>query len=285
MVNGGKDVVNALCEHKNVKGVSFVGSTPVAQIVYDKASQNGKRVQSLGGAKNFLIVMPDAKMGPAMENVAESIFGCAGQRCLAGAIVVGVGEAYNKVKEGLLENARNIKMGYGLDDESTMGPVISRDQQHRILSMIDKAKEQGATPLLDRSRETVPGYENGYWVGPTVFENINPEMEIAQKEVFGPVACLTKADTLEDAIAMLNKIPFANAGSIYTSNGESVRKFRRGVDPAMLGINIGVAAPMAFFPFGGSKDSFFGSTKVHGEDAIHFYTEQKVEISRWFEDQ
>ena len=282
MVHGGKEVVDGLCTHPEVKGVSFVGSTNVARIVYEKAAAHGKRVQALGGAKNHIVILPDAEMEPSVQNAAASVFGCAGQRCLAGSMVVGVGAAYERVKEGVVQAAKSVVLGDGLDDKTTMGPVISPEARDRITNMIEIGEGEGAELLVDGRGAAVPGAEGGFWLGPTVFNKVRPSMRIAKEEIFGPVLCLSYAEDLDEAIAITNQSEYGNAASLFTQSGKAARTFRYRADPAMLGINIGVAAPMAFFPFGGSKNSFFGDTKAHGQDAIHFFTDRKVTITRWF---
>jgi malonate-semialdehyde dehydrogenase (acetylating)/methylmalonate-semialdehyde dehydrogenase len=282
LVHGGKEVVESLCAHKGIAGVSFVGSTPVAKIVYESSARSGQRVQALGGAKNYLIVMPDAEMTKSVQNVCDSIYGCAGQRCLAGSIVIGVGDAYDKVREGLLAAAKAIKVGDGLKPDVTMGPMISAKHKDKVLGYIQKGVDEGAKLLLDGRKIEVPGYPNGNWVGPTIFENVKPDMVIAREEIFGPVVCLMKANDLDQAIAQVNTSEFGNACSLYTTSGKAAREFRYKVHPGMLGVNIGVAAPMAMFPFGGMKGSFFGDVKAHGPAAIDFYTDRKVVITRWF---
>jgi malonate-semialdehyde dehydrogenase (acetylating)/methylmalonate-semialdehyde dehydrogenase len=282
MVHGGKETVTRLSEHPDVQGVSFVGSTKVARIVYELAGKTGKRVQSLGGAKNHIIIMPDAAMGPSTANACASVFGCAGQRCLAGSVVVAVGDGYDRVKEGILAEAKKLVVGDGLDERTTMGPVISEASKDRILDMIQVGLDEGAELLLDGRNQTVDGMEGGYWLGPTIFDKVSPEMRIAREEIFGPVLCIIHAKDLDEAIEITNKSAYGNASSIFTQSGAAAREFKYRVNPSMLGVNIGVAAPMAFFPFGGAKDSFFGNTKAHGPDAIDFYTDRKVVISRWF---
>ncbi|MEX1187236.1 MAG: CoA-acylating methylmalonate-semialdehyde dehydrogenase [Gemmatimonadaceae bacterium] len=281
LVNGGKDVVNAILEHPGITGVSFVGSSPVAKHVYTTAAAHGKRVQALGGAKNHIVVMPDADFDRAVSVVSESIFGCAGQRCLAGSIIVGAGNAYKPLREKLLANAKAINVGYGLDEGVTMGPVVSHKHRERVLSYIEHGVSEGATLTLDGRKTTVDSYPSGSFVGPTIFEDVDPSMKIAREEIFGPVASVTHSETLDDAIEAVRRNPFANAVSIFTTSGKSAREFRYRVGVSMIGVNIGVAAPMAFFPFGGTKRSFFGDLKANGTDAIEFYTDKKVVISRW----
>ncbi len=282
LVNGGKDVVNALCANKGIAGVSFVGSTPIAHHVYKACAESGKRVQALGGAKNFMVVMPDAEMDKSVANVAESAYGCAGQRCLAGSVVVGVGEAYDRLRDGLLAAAKGVVLGDGSDPRVTMGPVISAAHKAKVLAYIEKGLAEGAKLLLDGRGATVEGKPGGFYIGPTIFEDVTPGMVIATEEIFGPVLCLMKAKSLDEAIEIANKSELGNASSIYTTNGKSARTFQHKIQAGMVGVNIGVAAPMAFFPFGGAKSSFFGDTKAHGPQAIDFYTERKVVITRWY---
>jgi malonate-semialdehyde dehydrogenase (acetylating)/methylmalonate-semialdehyde dehydrogenase len=264
-----------------VAGISFVGSTRVARIVSELGARSGKRVQALGGAKNHVIVMPDARMDPSVEAACASVFGCAGQRCLAGSVVVAVGEAYEGVKAGLLDHAGRIVVGDGADPGTTMGPVISEAARERITAMIQIGVDEGAGLLLDGRGHRVPDREGGYWLGPTILGGVTPDMRIAQEEVFGPVLCLVHARDLDEAIEITNRSTYANAASIFTTSGAAAREFKYRAAPSMLGVNIGVAAPMAFFPFGGAKESFFGTAKAHGPDAIEFFTDQKVVISRW----
>jgi len=282
LVNGGKDVVNAICAHPAIKGVSFVGSSAVARHVYKTASENGKRVQALGGAKNFLVVMPDAEMGKSIANLSESIYGCSGQRCLAGSVVLAVGDAYDRVKEGLVAAAKALVLGDGKRPGVTMGPVISAAHRDRVLSYIEKGIQEGAKLLVDGRSATVEGLSGGNWVGPTIFDDVKPGMVIATEEIFGPVACLMRADSLDEAIAIANRSEYGNASSIYTTNGKHARTFQQRIQAGMVGVNIGVAAPMAFFPFGGQKGSFYGDLKAHGPTSVDFYTERKVVITRWF---
>jgi malonate-semialdehyde dehydrogenase (acetylating)/methylmalonate-semialdehyde dehydrogenase len=282
LVNGGRDVVNAFCSNPGIAGVSFVGSSAVARHVHKACGEHGKRVQALGGAKNFLLVMPDAERGKATANLSESIYGCSGQRCLAGSVVVAVGDAYDWVKEGLLAAARSIVLGDGSKPGVTMGPVISAAHRDRVLSYIEKGLQEGAKLLLDGRGATVEGLPGGNWIGPTIFEDVRPGMVIATEEIFGPVACLMRASSLDEAIEIANRSEYGNASSIYTTSGKAAREFRHRIGAGMVGVNIGVAAPMAFFPFGGQKGSFFGDIKAHGPTAIDFYTERKVVITRWF---
>ncbi len=282
MVNGAKDAVDAILDHPGIAGVSFVGSSPVAHYIYKRGAERGKRVQALGGAKNFVLVMPDADMNRAAQVSTESCFGCAGERCLANSVVLAVGSAYDTMVEKLVAEARKIKVGDGLEGGITMGPVISKAHREKVLGYIEKGVAEGATLALDGRGFSDPKNPNGYFLGPSVFTNVKPDMVIAREEIFGPVLCIMKADTFEEAVATVKKHELGNASSIFTSSGKYAREYRWHVEPSMLGVNIGVAAPMAFFPFGGAKGSFFGDLKAHGQDSIEFYTDKKVSITRWF---
>jgi malonate-semialdehyde dehydrogenase (acetylating)/methylmalonate-semialdehyde dehydrogenase len=282
MVHGGKDAVDAILEHPDIEGVSFVGSSPIAHYVYKRSAEFGKRVQALGGAKNFVLVMPDADMDRAAAVSTESCFGCAGERCLANSVVLGVGAAYDAMVTRLVSEAKKIKVGDGLEAGITMGPVISKQHREKVLGYIEKGIAEGATLALDGRGYKDPKNPNGYFLGPTVFTDVTPDMVIAREEIFGPVLCVMKAGSFEEAVAIVKKHDLGNATSIFTSSGKSARDYRWHVEPSMLGVNIGVAAPMAFFPFGGAKGSFFGDLKAHGQDSIDFYTDKKVTIARWF---
>ena len=281
LVHGAKDAVNALLAHPNVAGISFVGSSVVAKYVYTEAAKHGKRVQALGGAKNHIVVMPDADLDRAVANVSESLFGCAGQRCLAGSVVVATGKAYAPFKDRLLAAAKNLKLGYGLEAGVTMGPVVSGRHKERVLSYIAAGEKEGAELCLDGRPTRVEKYPKGHFVGPTVFDRVQPDMTIGKEEIFGPVASVTHVGDLDEAIDVVQRSSYANATSIFTTSGKAAREFRYRVGVSMIGVNIGVAAPMAFFPFGGTKGSFFGDLKAHGPDAVEFYTDKKVVISRW----
>ncbi len=281
VVHGRRETVEALIDHPDVAGVSFVGSSQVAKIIYERAGAAGKRVQALGGAKNHMIVLPDADPAMVAEAVVSSVFGSAGQRCLAGSVVVGVGDAYGPMREGVLDGAASLKVGRGLDDGVDMGPVISGAHRDRVTAFIDEGERDGARLLMDGRGAQVPGYPRGHWVGPTVFEDVTPEMPIGREEVFGPVAGLARAPSLEAALEMLAKSHYGNAASIFTTSGRAAREFRYRAGISMIGVNIGVAAPMAFFPFGGTRQSFYGDLKAQGRDAVSFFTDQRVVISRW----
>jgi malonate-semialdehyde dehydrogenase (acetylating)/methylmalonate-semialdehyde dehydrogenase len=280
LVHGGKDVVEAICDHPGIKAVSFVGSTPVARLVYQRATHAGKRVQALGGAKNFIVVMPDADFDRAMPIIAESFYGCAGERCLAGSILVPVGRAHPEVRDRMVAAAESMKVGDGLEPGVDMGPVISAKHRSRVLGYVEQGVAEGATLVADGRARTLP--PDGYFVGPTVFDQVSLQMSIGREEIFGPVATIAPVKSVDEVFQMMHAHPNANATSIFTSSGKAAREFAHRATASMVGINIGVAAPMAYFPFGGARDSFFGDLKVHGRDAFAFYTDQKVTISRWF---
>jgi malonate-semialdehyde dehydrogenase (acetylating)/methylmalonate-semialdehyde dehydrogenase len=281
LVNGSKAVVDALLDHPVVRAISFVGSSPVAKYIYSRAAANGKRVQCQGGAKNPVVVLPDADMETATRIIADSSFGCAGQRCLASSVAITVGEAHDPFRKRMAHVAETRKVGYGLDPTVEMGPVITPESKQRIESLIAKGVDEGARVLVDGRHATIAGYERGYFIRPTILDNVNPRGEIARTEIFGPVLSLMHADTVEEAIELVNAGSYGNMASLFTTSGASARKFRYEVQAGNIGINIGVAAPMAFFPFSGWKDSFFGDMHAQGRDAIEFYTEKKVVVERW----
>jgi malonate-semialdehyde dehydrogenase (acetylating)/methylmalonate-semialdehyde dehydrogenase len=281
VVHGDQRTVDALLEHPDIKGVSFVGSSVVARSIYTRAAAAGKRVQALGGAKNHMIVLPDADYAATTKAVVASVYGAAGQRCLAGSVIVGVGEAYHPIRDAILESASQLKLGYGLDPGVTMGPVISAPHRQRVANYVAAGERDGATLLLDGRTATVSAYPRGHWFGPTVFEDVTPEMPIGREEIFGPVAGLTRAESLEAAIALVHQNAYGNAISLFTRSGAAAREFRYRAGISMIGVNLGVVAPMAFFPFGGSRGSFYGDLKAQGKDAIEFYTDKRVVISKW----
>jgi malonate-semialdehyde dehydrogenase (acetylating)/methylmalonate-semialdehyde dehydrogenase len=282
LVNGGKEVVEAICDHPGIRAVSFVGSTPVARLVYQRGTHAGKRVQALGGAKNFIIVMPDADFARSIPVITESLYGCAGERCLAGSVLLPVGDAHKTTRELLIDSARALKVGDGLEPGVTMGPVISAKHRERVLGYVEKGISEGAKLALDGRTLTVKEREKGFFVGPTVFDDVSPDMVVGHEEIFGPVAALRGVKDLDEAFSIMEGHPNANATSIFTSSGKAAREFAHRATASMVGVNIGVAAPMSYFPFGGARDSFFGDLKVHGRDAFEFYTDKKVTISRWF---
>lgn len=281
MVNGSKDAVDAILDHQAIRAITFVGSTKVAKYIYRRASENGKRVQAQGGAKNPVIILPDADMEMAAKIVADSAFGCAGQRCLAVSVTVTVAEARNQFTELICDAASNRVVGYGMDEGVQMGPVINQGSKERVEQLIGLGAEEGATALVDGRGTTVKGYEGGYFVRPTILASIQPGSEIWKKEIFGPVLSMMHVNTINEAIELANSHAYGNQASLFTSSGSAARKFRYEVEAGNVGINIGVAAPMAFFPFSGWKESFFGDMHGQGMDAVEFFTQKKVVIERW----
>ena len=281
-VNGAKDAVDGILDHPGIAGVSFVGSTPIARYIYERGAKNGKRVQALGGAKNFVVVMPDADIPRAATVSTESCFGCAGERCLANSIVLTVGDAYEKMRDKLVEEANRIVVGNGTEPNVTMGPVITKQHREKVLGYIEKGIAEGAQLLVDGRGFKDSKHPNGYYLGPSIFDGVTPEMTIGREEIFGPVLCIMKAKDFDEAVEIVRRHELGNATSIFTSSGRWAREYRYRVEPSMLGVNIGVASPMAFFPFGGAKNSFFGDLKAHGADSVEFYTDKKVVISRWW---
>jgi malonate-semialdehyde dehydrogenase (acetylating)/methylmalonate-semialdehyde dehydrogenase len=281
LVNGAKETVDALLDHPTVRAISFVGSSPVAKYVYSRATANGKRAQCQGGAKNPVIVLPDADIEMTTRIVTDSAFGCAGQRCLASSIAITVGEARDVFTERIADAAASRKVGYGLDPGVEMGPVISAESKQRIETLIGKGVNEGAEVVVDGRGPSIAGYEHGYFVRPTILNNVDPHSEIAGTEIFGPVLSLMHAQTIDEAIALVNAGAYGNMACLFTSSGAAARKFRYEAQVGNIGINVGVAAPMAFFPFSGWKESFFGDLHAQGRDAIEFYTEKKVVVERW----
>ena len=281
LVNGAKDVVDALLEHPTIRAISFVGSSPVAQYVYSKAASFGKRVQCQGGAKNPIIVLPDADMEMTTRIAADSAFGCAGQRCLAASVAVTVGEARHTFTDAIAQAAQTRVVGYGLEEGVQMGPVITPQSQSRIEQLIQQGVDEGATPLVDGRNAKISGYEQGNFIRPTILQNVNPKSELARTEIFGPVLGLMHLETIEEAIALVNSGQWGNMACLFTSSGAAARQFRYEAEAGNIGINIGVAAPMAFFPFSGWKDSFYGDLHGQGRDAVEFFTQTKVVVERW----
>lgn len=281
MVQGGKEASVAVMEHPGITGVSFVGSTPVAKIVYETCAKHGKRVQAQGGAKNYIAVMPDANMQASVANIMGSAYGCAGQRCLAGSVVVAVGDAYEPLRDELVKRASALRVGCGLDETTQMGTVISAAAKERIERMIQQGVNEGAEIVLDGRNKTVEGYDNGTFVGPTILDGVTSEMTVARDEIFGPVLSIMHAPDFDTAVEIINASKFGNAASLFTNNGKYAREFKYRVNAGNIGINVGVAAATASFPFGGKKDSFFGDLHGQGPDAIEFYTDRKIVIERW----
>jgi malonate-semialdehyde dehydrogenase (acetylating)/methylmalonate-semialdehyde dehydrogenase len=281
LLNGSKEVVEGILDHPGIDAVSFVGSAPVARIVYERAAKAGKRVQALGGAKNHMVVMPDAVIEQTVKGILGSAFGAAGQRCMAGSVVVTVGQARERLLPALREATESLSVGDGLDEQIDVGPVISCASRDRIAGWIDRGLEDGATLLVD-GRGAAANGDGSSFVGPTILADVSPDAPIVAEEVFGPVLTLVHADSLDEAIEIVNRSRFGNGASIFTENAAAVRRFRHEVEAGMVGINIGVAAPVSFFPFSGWKDSFLGDLHAHGPDAIEFYTRKKTVTSRYF---
>src|SRR3984893_18095047 len=281
LVNGSKNVVNALLDHPKVRAISFVGSTPVARYVYARAAANGKRAQCQGGAKNPVIVLPDADMKMTTQIIGDSAFGCAGQRCLAVSVAVTVGEAQKTFRDSIAEAAATLKVGNGLDQGVQMGPVITPQSKARVESLIAAGEKQGAKVLLDGRNSRIPQHEAGNFVKPTILDNVPATSELTETEIFGPDLSLVHANDMDEALAFHERSPYGNQASLFTSSGAAARRFRYEAPAGHIGINIGVAAPMASFPFSGWKDSFFGVLHAQGRDAVEFYTESKVVIERW----
>ena len=281
LVHGGRDTVNAILDHPEIKAVSFVGSSPTARYIYSRASANGKRAQCQGGAKNPVVVMPDADMEMTARILADSAFGCAGQRCLAASVAIPVGGARKELTERMSAIASARKVGYGLDGGVEMGPVISSASKSRIEEWIARGAQEGASVLVDGRGKQVSGHEDGFFVFPTVLDNVPPGGEVARTEIFGPVLSLMHASTIDNAIEMVNGRAYGNMACIFTSDGANARRFRSEANAGNVGINVGVAAPMAHFPFSGWGESFFGDLHAQAHHGVEFYTQTKVVVERW----
>jgi len=281
LVNGGRDAVNAILDSPVIRAVSFVGSTATALYVYQRSAAAGKRAQCQGGAKNPVIVLPDADLNSATNIIADSAFGCAGQRCLASSLAVAVGSAAKPFSEAIQAKAAARATGYGLDEGVQMGPVITPESRARIEGLIGQAIREGATAVVDGRNAQIKGYEQGNFIRPTVLEGLPLGSEITRTEIFGPVLSVHHVKDIDEAIAAVNSGRYGNQASLFTSNGASARKFRYEAEVGNVGINVGVAAPMAFFPFSGARDSFFGDLHGQGRDAFEFFTQQKVVVERW----
>lgn len=281
LVQGGRETVDAILDHPAIRAISFVGSTPVARYIYSRAAANGKRVQCQGGAKNPVIILPDADMEMTTRITADSAFGCAGQRCLAASIAITIGEARHTYTESIAQTAASRVVGYGLEPGVQMGPVITPASRQRIEALIQAGVDQGAKALVDGRSPQIPGYEQGNFIRPTILQNVDPASEIAKTEIFGPVLSLIHLETIDQAIELVNSGQYGNMACLFTESGAAARKFRYEAEAGNIGINIGVAAPMAFFPFSGWKDSFFGDLHGQGQHAIEFFTQTKVVVERW----
>jgi malonate-semialdehyde dehydrogenase (acetylating)/methylmalonate-semialdehyde dehydrogenase len=281
LVNGGKVAVDTLIDDPRVRAISFVGSTPVARYIYARAGEKGKRAQCQGGAKNPVIVLPDADMQMATQIISDSAFGCAGQRCLAVSVAVTIGEAQKTFRDAIAESASKLRVGNGLEDGVQMGPVITKQSKDRIESLIGVGEKQGAKVLVDGRNPKIPRHERGNFVKPTILDGVPASSELSHTEIFGPVLSMVHANDMDEALAFLERNPYGNQASLFTSSGAAARRFRYEAPAGNIGINIGVAAPMAYFPFSGWKDSFFGIMHGQGRDSVEFYTEKKVVVERW----
>jgi malonate-semialdehyde dehydrogenase (acetylating)/methylmalonate-semialdehyde dehydrogenase len=281
LVNGSGAIGDVLCADPAVKGMSFVGSTPVGKYLYQKWTNEGKRAQCATGAKNHLVVMPDADVNKTVQAMLTSFFGCAGQRCLAGSVAVPVGAAHEPLAKAFVEAASKIRIGYGLDQNAQLGPVVSQEAKERITKYIEIGVKEGAKLLLDGRNVTVPDFPNGAFLGPTIFDNVTPDMTIAQEEIFGPVACIEPAKDLDEALSFISRNEFGHSGLIFTTSGKTAREFENRVTCGNVGINIGIAATQAFSTLGGVKESFYGD--IHGRsESVMFFTDRKIVITRWF---
>ncbi|HZL03879.1 MAG TPA: CoA-acylating methylmalonate-semialdehyde dehydrogenase, partial [Coriobacteriia bacterium] len=281
VVHGGKETVDAILEHQGIAAVSFVGSTPVARYVQQKGVANGKRVQALGGANNHAIVMPDANIDFAASQISSGAFGSAGERCMAVPVAVVVGDAAEPLVAALKKEAEKLKVGPGSAEDTDMGPVITPAARQRVLDFTTSAIAGGAVAIVDGRDVTVKGYENGFFVGPTILDNVTTDMEAYRDEVFGPLLVIMRVDSFDEALELVNSSPFGNGSAIFTSSGEVARRFEVEVETGMVGINVPIPVPVGYFSFGGWKDSIFGDHHAHGPEGFRFYTQAKVITTRW----
>ena len=281
LIHGSNVTSNAILEHPTIRAISFVGSTPIAKYVYSQASSNGKRVQAQGGAKNPIIILPDADIDATIQASAESAFGCAGQRCLAASVLINVGSARKPFTDAIAEAAKSRKVGYGLDNDVEMGPVITEESKARIEGLIQQSESEGSNILVDGRSPSITGFNGGSFVRPTILDNVHPNSKASKTEIFGPVLSIINAETIDDAISLVNSGDYGNMACLFTNSGGAARKFRYEAEAGNIGINIGVAAPMAFFPFSGWKDSFFGTLHGQASHAVEFFTQTKIVVERW----
>ncbi len=282
VVNGGREAVDALLAHPDVAAVSFVGSTPVARHVFTTATEHGKRVQALGGAKNHMVVLPDADLGLAADAAVSAGYGSAGERCMAISAVVAVGDVGDRLVPLIEERIAGLQVGPGLDPRAEMGPLVTREHRDRVAGYLDFAVEDGARVVVDGRTMSAPaGHEDGFWLGPCLIDDVRPGMRVHAEEIFGPVLSVLRVDSYDAAIEVVNDLPYGNGTAVFTSDGGAARRFQSEIEVGMVGINVPIPVPMAYYPFGGWKDSLFGDTHVHGTDAVHFYTRGKVVTSRW----
>lgn len=281
VVHGDKEAVDALLTHPDVAAISFVGSTPIARYIYETGTQNGKRVQALGGAKNHMIVLPDADMDLAADAAVSAGYGSAGERCMAISAVVTVGDAADKLIEGVQSRIEKLTVGPGDQPGVEMGPLVTREHRDRVRGYVDAGESQGALLIADGRDFVVDGHEDGFFFGPTLFDNVTPEMSIYTDEIFGPVLSTVRAEHYEDAIRLINENPYGNGTAVFTNDGGAARKFQKEIQVGMVGINVPIPVPLSFYSFGGWKNSIFGTHAIYGPEGVHFYTRQKVVISRW----
>jgi malonate-semialdehyde dehydrogenase (acetylating)/methylmalonate-semialdehyde dehydrogenase len=281
VLHGDKEAVDGLLDHDDVQAVSFVGSTPIARYIHERAAMTGKRVQALGGAKNHAVVLPDADVDFASDHLVAAAFGSAGERCMAISAAVAVGSAADTLVEAVSDKARSVQVGPGREPSSEMGPVITAAARDRIVGLIGSGAEQGATLTVDGRGLVVAGHEEGFFVGPTVIDAVTTQMDVYREEIFGPVLSVVRTDSVDDAIRLINANPYGNGTAIFTSSGHAARRFQRGVHVGMIGVNVPVPVPMAYYSFGGWKDSLFGDKHIHGPEGVSFYTRGKVVTSRW----
>jgi len=284
VVHGDKEAVDAILAHPGIRAVSFVGSTPIAKYIYETGAAHGKRVQALGGAKNHAIVLPDADVPFAADAIIGAGYGSAGERCMAISAVVAVGDVADTLVDALASRARAVKVGAGDAAGTEMGPVVTCAARDRIVGYIDGGITAGAALVVDGRKPRVPGHENGFFVGPTLFDRVTPEMAIYRDEIFGPVLVVVRTESLADAIALVNRNPYANGAALFTRSGHAARRFQEDVEIGMLGINVPIPVPMAFYSFGGWRNSLFGDLHVHGMDGVRFYTRGKAVTARWPDD-
>jgi malonate-semialdehyde dehydrogenase (acetylating)/methylmalonate-semialdehyde dehydrogenase len=281
VLHGDKEAVDALLDHEAVAAISFVGSTPIARYIHQRGTAAGKRVQALGGAKNHAVVLPDAPLEFAADHLVAAAFGSAGERCMAISATVAVGDAADALVETVAAKAREVKVGPGRDPASEMGPIVTAAARDRIVGLIGTGAEQGASLVVDGRELSVDGHEQGFFVGPTVIDRVRPEMDVYREEIFGPVLTVVRAESVDEAIALINANPYGNGTAIFTSSGAAARRFQRGVRVGMIGINVPIPVPMAYYSFGGWKDSLFGDHHIHGPEGVSFYTRAKVVTARW----
>jgi malonate-semialdehyde dehydrogenase (acetylating) / methylmalonate-semialdehyde dehydrogenase len=281
VVNGDREAVDALLTHPGIAAVSFVGSTPVAKHVFRTATEAGKRVQALGGAKNHMVVLPDADLELAADAAVNAGFGSAGERCMAISAIVAVGDVGDRLVPAITERMAALRVGPGTDPASEMGPLVTGQHRDRVAGYLDAGAQEGATVVVDGRGFTVEGAEEGFWLAPCLLDDVTPEMTVYRDEIFGPVLSVLRVDTYDEAIALVNDNPYGNGTAVFTNDGGAARRFQHEIEVGMVGINVPIPVPMAYYSFGGWKDSLFGDTHVHGADGVHFYTRGKVVTSRW----